>query len=56
MHNFPKDICNKIKNEIKINSAKHVYEKYSDKIQTWFLKNNTTEKLAEYLINTIKQN
>jgi hypothetical protein len=56
MHNFPKDICNKIKNEIRIYSAKHVYEKYSDEIQTWFLKNNTTEKLAEYLINTIKQN
>ena len=56
LHNFPKEICNKIKNKIRIYSAKHVYEKYSDEIQTWFLKNNTTEKLAEYLINTIKKN
>jgi hypothetical protein len=56
MHNFPKEICTKIKYEIRIYSAKQVYEKYSDEIQAWFLKNNTTDKLAEYLINTIKKN
>lgn len=54
LHNFPKDICKNVKKEITKYRAKNVYEKYAESIHSWFLSHNTTEKLAEYFINTIK--
>ena len=56
LHNFPKEICKNVKNEITKYRAKNVYEKYAEAIHSWFISHNTTEKLAEYFISTIKNN
>jgi hypothetical protein len=53
MVSFPKQICVKVRKELKTIPANIVYEKYIDELQKHFLENNTTKQLANYFISNI---
>lgn len=54
MHDFPKQLCIDVLDDVKRLTPANLYDKFIFKFEEHFFKNNTTEAVAKYFINKIK--